>query len=485
MTGSSAALEGMDEPLKFGTSGLRGLARVLDGAPAFAYASAFASMLLARGEVGAGTPALIGRDLRPSSRSITARVAAGLKRLGLRPIDCGELPTPALALHALELSIPAIMVTGSHIPEDRNGLKFYRASGEIDKRDELAIAQAVQEGGDTGDNSGEPIEADAGAMDGYLARYRSLLKHRPLQGLRIGVYQHSSLSRDLLVTLLAEGGAEVIALGRSERFVPVDTEAVRPEDHALALGWSQDHGLDAVVSTDGDGDRPLVFDEKGRFIRGDLLGAVTAHALAAGLVVTPVTSNSGIERSGRFAHVRRTRIGSPYVIEAMERARQKGVVVGFEANGGVMLGTMASLFGGSLTPLPTRDALLPILACLLAAQQQGITLGALGESFGFSAAASGRLEHVPPDRSALLLRRLKEEGDFRAEALGGDADAMRVDETDGVRLIGRDAVIHFRASGNAPELRCYVEGPDEARARRMLEQGLEFARLHLRRDAAE
>ncbi|TIW84509.1 MAG: phosphomannomutase, partial [Mesorhizobium sp.] len=58
---------------------------------------------------------------------------------GFTPLDCGHLPTPALALEAARIRRPAIMVTGSHIPDDRNGLKFYRAEGEIDKADEAGI----------------------------------------------------------------------------------------------------------------------------------------------------------------------------------------------------------------------------------------------------------------------------------------------------------------------------------------------------------
>jgi phosphomannomutase len=105
----------------------------------------------------------------------------------------------------------------------------------------------------------------------------------------------------------------VIAFARSDTFIPVDTEAVSPETIALLKQASRRPWLDAIVSADGDGDRPLVTDETGTPLRGDLLGLIAANFLGASSVVTPVTSNSGIEAAGSFGVIR-TRVGSPFVI---------------------------------------------------------------------------------------------------------------------------------------------------------------------------
>ena len=139
------------------------------------------------------------------------------------------------------------------------------------------------------------------ALDGYRARAIGMLGPGALKGMRIGVYQHSSVMRDLLVEVLSELGAETLPFGRSDVFVPIDTEALSAADAKLCGAAVREHRLDAVVSTDGDADRPLIADETGAFLRGDLLGAVTAAAIGADCVVTPVSSNSGIERCGRFA----------------------------------------------------------------------------------------------------------------------------------------------------------------------------------------
>ena len=126
--------------LKFGTSGLRGLSVDLKGKASAVYATAFARHLLTSGQTKAGDPILVGRDFRDSSPDVSATCIAALKKAGLTPLDCGTVPTPALALYGLSLKAGALMITGSHIPADRNGIKFYRPDGEIDKQDETAIA---------------------------------------------------------------------------------------------------------------------------------------------------------------------------------------------------------------------------------------------------------------------------------------------------------------------------------------------------------
>lgn len=86
--------------------------------------------------------------------------------------------------------------------------------------------------------------------------------------MRIGVYEHSSLARDILHDVLGALGADTVPLARSEVFIPVDTEAVDPATRRLLAGWAAAHGLDAIVSTDGDADRPMLTDHAGRMVPG-------------------------------------------------------------------------------------------------------------------------------------------------------------------------------------------------------------------------
>jgi phosphomannomutase len=458
----------------FGTSGVRALVADLTPDVVVAYARAFARHLRASG-VPTGA-CLLGWDLRPSSPAIAAAVAAGLEAEGLRAVVAGPVPTPALALAALERALPAVMVTGSHIPFDRNGVKFYLPDGEVLKRDELgiggvaaaevrmaapmlAVAVARWREGLVPDAFDRRVER------AYMMRYRALVSPRALRGRRVGVYQHSAVGRDLLVALLARLGAEVIPLGRSDAFVPVDTEAVSPDDEAMAARWCAAHGLDAVVSTDGDGDRPWICDERGRFIAGDLLGPLTARWLGVRRLVTPVSSSTVVDRAGWFDAVARTRIGSPHVIEAMRAlaAEAGGPVAGYEANGGFLLQDPVERDGVTLAPLPTRDAALPIVALLVEAAGRGVPLSALRADLPPRFTASGRLQEVDRERVAELL------GALPAAAAGWLPDAVAgVDRTDGVRMtLAGGEVVHLRASGNAPEMRVYVEADGEEAAGRL------------------
>ena len=466
--------------MKFGTSGLRGLVVDLEGRASALYATAFARHLLRIGAAREGSPVLVGRDFRPSSPGIAATCMGALAWAGLKPVDCGAIPTPALALYGLELGAASLMVTGSHIPADRNGIKFYRPDGEIDKADETAItALAAEIGGQVVDDTpgiGEDRSSEAGAL--FLGRARATLPAGALAGLKIGVYQHSTVARDLFVSVLAHYGAEVVALGRSETFIPVDTEAVSAETIDLLRGWAAEHRLDAIVSADGDGDRPLVADERGEPLRGDLLGLVAAQFLQADAVVTPVTSNSGIEAAGSF-RVFRTKVGSPFVIAGMQEAAKAGktAVVGFEANGGTLTASKFTVADGVLAPLPTRDSVLPVLAVLHQRARRGVPLSEVATSFHLPFAAADRLENFPVETSAALMAHLRASADHLAAFLSPLGQVAQVSDIDGLRVTLEDGrIIHLRPSGNAPEMRCYVEAADAQAASRLLIDGLALIR---------
>ncbi|MCG7392450.1 phosphomannomutase [Microvirga sp. ACRRW] len=469
--------------LKFGTSGLRGLVVELNGVPAFAYTRAFAEMLKEDGSAAASKNiVLVGRDLRESSPSIAQLCCAALKESGLIPLDCGALPTPALAYHGMRFGLPAIMVTGSHIPEDRNGLKFYRAQGEIDKKDEAAIlAWHAKLNITTVPASARDLQAAKPEIDliaAYHQRYLDFYGAGSLSGLTVGVYQHSSVARDVIVQMLEMLGARAVPLGRATSFIPVDTEALRKEDEILAKQWAGEQKLDAIVSTDGDADRPLISDGAGDFLRGDLVGAVTAKYLGADAIVTPVTSNSALEASGAFKSVVRTKVGSPYVIEGMGEAARSGAraIVGFEANGGVLLGSEIERNGRKLAALPTRDAMLPILCALASIIDRKKPLSEVGADFAFKAAASNRLQNIPGEKSGAFMRKLQDDKAYLDGLFSDLGGAAGFDGRDGLRITAKNGeVVHFRASGNAPELRVYVEAGTPERAETLLAWGLDLA----------
>ena len=473
----------------FGTSGVRATVEALTDEVCFAYAAAFLDVLDRRGPAPAGGRTVaIGHDLRPSSPRMAAACLAACASKGARVILCGALPTPAVAHFAIQRGLPAIVITGSHIPFDRNGIKFYTSAGEILKDDETAIADATVELDETAFERGmlrtPPAlpDADPAALELYRQRYLRFFPAGVLRGRRVGVYEHSSVARDVCGDLLRALGAEVVSLGRTDTFVPVDTEAVSDADQRQAQAWVEAHRLDAIVSTDGDADRPLISDETGTWLRGDLVGMLCARFVGARTVVTPVSSNTAVERWGVFPKVLRTRIGSPYVLAAMADAAggADAPVVGYEANGGFLLGSaverVSGQHTGALAALPTRDALLPILALLAMAAERRAPLSQLRAGLPSRYTASDRLQKFETARSRRLLAQLASGRGELAAFFAELGEVAEVNQVDGLRVtLASGDIVHLRPSGNAPELRCYGEADTPERAAELVRWGLAAA----------
>ena len=444
-------------PPKFGTSGLRGLVTDLTADCVSRYVRAFVVSC----PVGQGV--YIGQDLRASSAGLARIVAQAAADAGVTATLCGEVPTPALAHAAMADGAAAIMVTGSHIPADRNGLKFYTPQGEITKAEEALIQGALNNA--PKDSPTATIKTVTDVADRYAARYQTVFEGA-LTGLRLGLYEQSAVGRDGLADLLRSLGAEITPLGRSDVFVPIDTEALSDDLRHQLRDWAQEHGLDAIVSTDADGDRPLLTDADGTVVPGDILGQITVQALGAETVVTPISSNSGVAMSGQFDRVIRTAIGSPYVIAAMQSCT--GAVVGYEANGGFLLGFAAQGPTGSLPPLLTRDAALPIISVL--AQSAGSSVKAVVQAQPARFTAADRLQDVDLSTAATFLDQLRESDDAKATFLMPlGSHCMAVDQTDGLRMTLQDGrIVHLRPSGNAPEMRLYAEAAIQNDAQEVL-----------------
>ena len=307
-------------------------------------------------------------------------------------------------------------------------------------------------------------------------------------------------------------------MGRSETFVPIDTENVDAAQIAtlqmLHDEAARQYGpIWAVVSTDGDSDRPLIVGADPhtsvvRFYGGDLAGMIAAEYLGADGVVVPISCNDAIDRSNLAQALEpKTRIGSPYVIAGLENAREKGrrVICGWEANGGFLTASDIERNGKSLKQLCTRDAVLPILCVLFAAHQQNASLVELFSRLPkrFSRAAVTKRFPRAVGRKLVEDFSLREPAiqDVVFEALGtrifdrrgveceasgglrrraetvrsrlhdffgagrGFGTITRLNYVDGVRItFDNDDVAHFRPSGNADELRIYAVAGTQQRA---------------------
>ncbi|MCG7547215.1 phosphomannomutase [Pseudoalteromonas sp. Of7M-16] len=454
--------------IAFGTSGARGLVEQFTPAACYAFTVAFIKAIETDFSF---EKVAIAIDNRPSSAAMAKSISAMVNALGYDAEFFGVVPTPALALYSVQNRIPCIMVTGSHIPFDRNGLKFYRPDGEITKADELNIIKSDAEV--VAPESEPELETLSAAKDLYIERYTQHFPNKPFSGKKLGVYEHSSAGRDIYKQIFESLGAEVISLGRSDQFVPIDTEAVSEEDKTKALNWSKELKLDAIFSTDGDGDRPLIADELGQWLRGDILGLVTAKYLGAKLLATPVSCNSAIESSGAFKQVVRTKIGSPYVIEAFCNQEESfKPYAGFEANGGFLLGSDCYYADGLYHALPTRDAVLPALVLFNESWSKQKAISTIISDLPKRFTASDRIKEIPRETSLSLIDKLANSEDVRNElrqALVLEGTLELTNAIDGFRMFFTSGeIVHFRPSGNAPELRCYAEADTQSRAEELV-----------------
>ena len=269
-----------------------------------------------------------------------------------------------------------------------------------------------------------------------------------------------------------------------------------------------------MVSTDGDSDRPLILGvdrntSKVQFFGGDLVGMLTAELLGADAVVVPISCNDGIDR-GSLASITepKTRIGSPFVIAGMEKslAAGKKAVCGWEANGGFLTGSDIAKHDKTLRALPTRDAVLPMVAVLSLAQCEGVPLielflrlpkrysrAALIKQFP-RATALAMVQRLSPIHESVKSVEFKDNADLifkddnsriiqadsaHIEAMAATRHYLEsvfspafgfegitlVNFSDGVRIgFNNGDIAHLRPSGNADELRIYAVADSQARA---------------------
>jgi len=529
--------------LRFGTSGLRDQVIYMTDRECYINARGFISFLMERGEVAEGGEVAIGGDRRDSTPQIMAAVGRAIEDSGGKVICCGLVPSPTLAYFAMEHGIPSIMVTGSHIPEDRNGIKFTKRSGEVLKSDEADILRNVAQVRNEvyGQSEEKSIFDEDGrfkvspesltpnhedeAVSLYIQRYLSVFPEDALRGIKLVFYQHSAVGRDIIQSIFEGLGAEVIPISRSETFIPVDTEKISPQTRLFLEETAREHNPFAIISTDGDSDRPLLTDEDGAFLPGDKLGALASLYLEPDGAALPVSSNDGIVSLLRDngTTVRLTRIGSPYVIKAMVdllAENPSGRINGWEVNGGFLLGSSREINEKILKALPTRDAVLPLLAVLLLALREGTSLSELIDQHlparythadiidntapgceNYTPEVGKRIINLftPIDSEIIqaefspgaftIHRRdgtvLKADQDETAELneirdrIGeyfnqdnGFGDITAVNFLDGIKItFANEDISHLRPSGNAPEFRNYASADTTERAVKIVEAG--------------
>lgn len=499
-------------PLRFGTSGVRAPVVDMTDMECYINTRGFIQYLYKIKEIKPDSQIALAGDLRPSTPRIMSAVHKAILDEGYETLYCGFVPTPTVSYYAWKRHMPAIMVTGSHIPEELNGIKFIKSFGEVlrdDEKDILVRVALVREK-EYLKNEDESLFNDKGsfkqsvklpflseeknALSEFRKRYTEIFSSNILNGKKIVLYEQSAVGRDLLKNILIELGAEIICFGRSDKFISIDTEKMPNFVINLLKQLAEEFKPFAIVSADGDSDRPILADENGVFLSGDLLGTLVSLYLKPDFAAVPITSNDAVITTLKKYNIEvaLTKVGSPYVIVSMnEKLTQipNAKVVSWERNGGYLLGSNLTINNKMLGSLPTRDSILPIIIAIIFSAEEGISLSALINSklphrFILANIINNKTkgcELYSADLGKIIINSFSpkdsnvKELDFLSKDINQEARDIKsrlesyfnsalgytsissINYLDGVRIsFSNGDVVHIRPSSNAPEFRLYV-----------------------------
>jgi phosphoglucosamine mutase len=270
----------------------------------------------------------IGRDTRASGLDLEEAFARGVISVGGDAIIGGVLPTPAVALLALDLGV---VISASHNPPEYNGVKFFDAQGhKLSDASEEQIEQLLVASPGIDQGTIERIEV---ATDSYLQHILERFGS-DLNGLRIVVDCANGAYSGLAPHAFEQCGAEVHAIGDAP-----DGNNINVGCGATDLGLLQqtvvEGGYDLGIAFDGDGDRMLAVDENGEAIDGDQIIAILALDQDVDQVAVTVMTNLGfhalMREHGITVHT--TDVGDRYVLEALQR---EGALLGGEQSGHII-----------------------------------------------------------------------------------------------------------------------------------------------------
>jgi phosphoglucosamine mutase len=430
----------------FGTDGIRGRANagMLTAATAMKVGQA-AGKYFQRGDHRHRV--VIGKDTRLSGYMMENALVAGFTSVGMDVVMTGPLPTPAIAMLTREMRADiGVMISASHNPFADNGIKLFGPDGfKLSDEAEAAIEKLMRE---------EPVLAQGGnigrarRIDDARGRYihaikQSLADDVRLDGLKVVVDCANGAAYNVAPSAIWELGADVIAIGVEPNGTNINDGVGSTALDALQARVVEE-GADIGVALDGDADRLIVIDEKGRMVDGDQIMALIGSRLAeqdlltGGGIVATVMSNLGLERylAGKGLDLVRTKVGDRYVLEAMKAG---GYNVGGEQSGHMILLDHATTGDGSIAALQV--------------------LGALVQSGKKASELLHLFDPVPQ-----LLKNVVYDG-------GNPLEVQSVKDTISAAEgeLGGTGRLVIRKSGTEPKIRVMAEGDDEALVERVVD----------------
>jgi len=309
---------------------------------------------------------VIGKDTRRSGYMLENALTAGLTSTGMDVLLLGPLPTPAIGLltHSMRADI-GVMISASHNPYVDNGIKFFGPDGyKLSDRAEIEIERILR--GDIALCKPQNI-GRATRIDDARGRYVEYAKttfpgKRRLDGLKIVVDCANGAAYKVAPEVLWELGAEVVAVGVEPDGFNINAGCGSTSTDQAVRAVLQ-HEADIGICLDGDADRVMIIDEKGRVANGDqLMGLIAARwayegRLIGGTLVSTVMSNLGLERflKSKNVKMRRTDVGDRYVVEAM---RAGGFNLGGEQSGHIVMTDFTTTGDGLIAGLQFLAAMI-------------------------------------------------------------------------------------------------------------------------------
>jgi len=343
----------------FGTDGIRGRANGTITPELALKVGQAAGLIFRRGDYR--NRVLIGKDTRLSGYMIETALVAGFTSVGLDVFQTGPMPTPAVAMLTRSMRADlGVMISASHNPYDDNGIKLFgpdgfKLSDEVEfEIEELVGSELVKRLAKSAD-LGRARRIDDGQGRYVEFAKRTLPRNLSLDGLRVVVDCANGAAYKVAPQALWELGAEVISMGVEPDGFNINRECGSTETAPLCRKVKEMRA-DIGIALDGDGDRVLIADERGRIVDGDQLLAVIAESwkadgrLAKPGIVATVMSNLGLERylEKLGISLARTPVGDRYVLEHM---RAHGFNVGGESSGHIILSDYTTTGDGLLTAL--------------------------------------------------------------------------------------------------------------------------------------
>ncbi len=388
---------------------------------------------------------VVGTDTRTSGDAMKHAVISGLLAAGARSSDVGIAPTPTLAFITREFDA-GVMITASHNPPEYNGIKLLNPDGSsFDSLQQVQIEEAVS------DESFEVTRWEeikhGGAYEAAIEHHiDSILPGFPQQlNLKVVVDAGCGAASEVTPRLLERLGCEVVALNcYPSGFFPRGIEPIEANLQDLCQAV-RESGADVGIAHDGDADRMMAVDDRGRFISGDRLLVVLAQAVGAKEVVTTLDASMAIEEMG--FNVRRTKIGDTWVSEELR-------------NGGD--------FGGETS----GSWIFPVISLC----PDGIYAAAQVAAMASQQKLSELVDAVPV--YPLLRGSVASDGVAmpRLESNLMAMEPLSVSNTDGFKMNFKDGWLLVRASGTEPKVRLTAEAKTEERAMQLYDSGLTAVR---------